>query len=116
MKFSQDLKLDFLRVFLEARNFNFLTEKNILLELGSEDKQEIFVNAIEYNDKIIGLGGIKKHLKKVISVLEKNFVEINEQIYQFYIEVNISTTKVGCAFLMVVVNLLPHPVFGPTAY
>ena len=87
MKFSHDL--DFLRIFLEARNSNLLSEKNILLSLETEDKQEIFVNALEYKDKRIGLGGIKKHLKKVISVLEKNFIEINEQIYQLYIEVSI---------------------------
>ena len=91
MKFSHDP--DFLRVFLEARNSNLLTEKNILLSLESEDKQEIFVNALEYKDKRIGLGGIKKHLKKVISVLEKNFIETNEQIYQLYIEVSILETS-----------------------
>ena len=85
MKFSHES--DFLRIFLEARNSNLLSEENILFSLETEDKQEIFVNALEYKDKRIGLGGIKKHLKKVISVLEKNFIEINEQIYQLFIEV-----------------------------
>ena len=85
MKFSHES--DFLRIFLEARNSNLLSEENILFSLETEDKQEIFVNTLEYKDKRIGLGGIKKHLKKVISVLEKNFIEINEQIYQLFIEV-----------------------------
>ena len=87
MKFSRDFHVNFLRIFLEARNSNLLTEKNILSSLETEDKQEAFVGALEYKDKRIGLGGIKKHLKKVISVLEKNFIETNEQIYQLYIEV-----------------------------